>query len=586
MDMIVENAEFVTMAPGSASGSMPGAESMLVRDGRIAAIGPAAAVRAAAEPGAAVVGMDGATVIPGLIDAHCHVMNIGYLAAGADCSQPAAPDIAVIQARMRAAADRTPAGSWVTGSGYVEYKLAERRHPTRAELDAAVPDRPAVIYHTSLHACVLNSAALREAGFADGQPDPPDGALVRDGEGKLTGVLFEGPMFRVFGNKLRHDLAHMDAAARARVVRRAGQRLATLGITAACDADLRCQTFESYAEADDAGVLDQRIYGLTVHDEVDQLVKTGLRGRRSGRLAAEAVKIWADGGMSSRTAAIHGTYPVPPFGSGILYFEPAELTAMVGDFAARGFQVCIHAQGDRAIEIVLDAYARTLAGTPGNPRRHRIEHGGAMYPALTARAAQLRIPVVSQPGFLSGLGDGFADAFGDQADQLYAFRSWQRAGVTVAGSSDAPVITPDPLTGIRDAIVRRTAAGRVIGPDERISARDALAIYTAGGAFAMHRETEIGSLEPGKLADFTVLDRNPLRVDPEEITGIQVLATFSRLTAGEPMPDREQLIRPGSRTGRAWQAVGAAMVRLIAWLDRVDTPRVSPAEPDKQHYAV
>jgi predicted amidohydrolase YtcJ len=519
VELIVEDAEFVTMAPAGR------AESMLVRDGRIAAIGPAAAVRAAAEPGAAAVRLDGATVLPGLIDAHCHVMNVGYLAAGADCSQPAAPDIAAIQARLRAAADRAPAGSWVMGSGYVEYKLAERRHPTRADLDAAVPDRPAVIYHTSLHACVLNTAALREAGFADGQPDPPDGVIGRDGQGRLTGVLLEGPMFQVWGGRLRHDLAHMDSAARARVVRRAGQRLAALGITAACDADMRCQTFAAYAEADDAGVLSQRIYGLTVHTEVDELARSGQQGRRSGRLAAQAVKIWADGGMSSRTAAIHGTYPVPPFGSGILYFDPVELATMVGDFSARGLQVCVHAQGDRAIEIVLDAYAQTLAGTRGNPRRHRIEHGGAMYPALTARAAQLGIPVVSQPGFLSGLGDGFAEAFPDQADQLYAFRSWQRAGITVAGSSDAPVITPDPLTGIRDAIMRRTAAGQVIGPDEQLTAREALALYTAGSAYVMHRETEIGSLEAGKLADFTVLDRNPLGVDPEHITGIQVLAT-------------------------------------------------------------
>ena len=529
MELIVEDAEFVTMARvnsalASDTGSS-GADSMLVRDGRIAALGPAAAVRAAAPPGAAVLRLDGATVIPGLIDAHCHVINVGYLAAGADCSQPTAPDIAAIQARLRAAAAATPTGSWVMGSGYVEYKLAERRHPTRADLDAAVPDRPAVIYHTSLHACVLNSPALREAGFADGQPDPPDGVLGRDDQGRLTGVVFEGLMFRVFADKLRDDLAGMDAAARARVVRRAGQRLAALGLTAACDADMRCPTLAAYAEADADGGLSQRIYGLTVHDQADELVASGLRGRRSGRLAAEAVKIWADGGMSSRTAAIHGTYPVPPFGSGVLYFAPDELTAIVGDLAARGFQVCIHAQGDRAIEITLDAYARTLAGTRGNPRRHRIEHGGAMYPALTARAAALGIPVVSQPGFLSDLGDGFAEAFPDQADLLYAFRSWQRAGITVAGSSDAPVITPDPLTGIRDAILRRTAGGRVIGPDERLAAREALAMYTAGGAFAMHRETEIGSLEPGKLADFTVLDRNPLSVEPEQITGIRVLAT-------------------------------------------------------------
>jgi len=207
--MIVEDAELVTMAPAGH------AESMLVRDGRIAAVGPAAAVRDLAGPGAAVIRLDGAAVIPGLIDAHCHVMNVGYLAAGADCSQPGAPDITAVQARLREAAGLAPEGSWVTGSGYVEYKLAERRHPTRADLDVAVPDRPAVLYHTSLHACVLNSAALREAGLADGQPDPPDGAFARDGQGRLTGVLFEGPMFRVFAGRLRHDLAGLDTAARA-----------------------------------------------------------------------------------------------------------------------------------------------------------------------------------------------------------------------------------------------------------------------------------------------------------------------------------------------------------------------------------
>ena len=147
-----------------------------------------------------------------------------------------------------------------------------------------------------------------------------------------------------------------------------------------------------------------------------------------------------------------------------------------------------------------------------------------MYPALTARAAELGIVVASQPGFLSGLGDGFAAAFPGQADQLYAFRSWQRAGITVAGSSDAPVITPDPRTGIRDAILRRTAAGQVIGPDERLTAREALALYTAGGAYPSPRDRD-RLAAPGKLADFTVLDRNPLSTDPEQITGIQVLAT-------------------------------------------------------------
>jgi predicted amidohydrolase YtcJ len=536
MELIVDDAVIVTMAAGAgASGCM------LVRDGRIAAVGSAEEIHAVASPGARVVRLDGATVTPGLIDAHCHVADIGYLAAGADCSQPAAPDIAAIQARLREAAGRAPQGSWVTGSGYVEYKLRENRHPTRADLDEAVPDRPAVLYHTSLHACVLNTAALREAGFEDGQPDPAGGAFGRDRQGRLDGVVYEGPMFALLERNLHHDISHMDASQRARLVQNAGRYLAELGITSACDADVRRDTLAAFAEADDNGVLSQRIYGLLVHDEVGWLLASGLRGRRSDRLAAEAVKIWADGGMSSRTAAIGGTYPVPPYGSGILFFDRGELTEMVGDLDARGFQVCIHAQGDRAIEIVLDAYAAVLASTPGNPRRHRIEHGGAMYPPLVARAAELRIVVVSQPGFLSTLGDGFAAAFEERSDQLYPFASWQRAGVTAAGSSDAPVITADPLVGIRDAVLRRTAEGRVLGPAERLPVLDALALYTQGAAFALHREDEIGSLEPGKLADFVVLDSNPLDADPEHIGDIQVLAT---VVGGTPVYQSENLF-PG-----------------------------------------
>src|SRR6266545_4959074 len=525
MELILEDAVFVTMAAGTGP-----AGCMLVRDDRIAAAGSAEEIHAVAAPGARVVRCGGATVIPGLIDGHCHVADIGYLAAGADCGQPSAPDIPAIQARLREAADQTPTGSWVTGSGYVEYKLREGRHPTRADLDEAVPNRPAVLYHTSLHACVLNTAALREAGFEDGQSDPAGGAFGRDRQGRLDGVVYEGPMFALFERNLRHDITHMGAAQRARLVETAGQCLAKLGVTSACDADLRRDTFAAFAEADANGVLKQRIYGLVVHDEVDWLVASGLRGRHSDRLATEAVKIWADGGMSSRTAAIHGTYPVPPYGSGILFFERDELTEMVRDLDARRFQICIHAQGDRAIETGLDAYAAILAGAQENPRRHRIEHGGAMYSALAARAAELGIIVVSQPGFLSALGDGFAEAPPGRRDKLYAFASWRRAGSPWQGPP-TPVIRASPLAGIRDAVLRRTGSGRVLGPGERLPTRDALALYSTEAAFAVHREQEIGTLEPGKLADFVILDRNPMDVEPERIADIGVLAP---IVSGRP----------------------------------------------------
>jgi predicted amidohydrolase YtcJ len=545
MDLIVEDAVIVTMAAGdggSPAGAAAGhgtAESMLVSGGRIVAVGPAGQIRAAASPGAAVARLGGAAVVPGLIDAHCHVNDVGYLATGADCSQPSAPDIPAIQARLTEAAARTPEGSWVTGSRYVEYKLAENRHPTRDDLDQAVPHRPAVLYHTSLHACVLNSAALREAGFSDGQPDPPGGKLGRDSEGRLDGVLFEAPVFALFERNVQRDLRRMDAAQRVRLLAGAQDYFARLGVTAACDADVRRDTLTAFAEADDAGVLRQRIYGLVVHDQLDWLAESGLRGRHSARLAADAVKIWSDGGMSSRTAAIHGSYPVPPYGSGILFFEPDVLTQMVRDFDADGFQVCIHAQGDRAIEAVLDAYAAVTPEGGGNPRRHRIEHGGAMYPPLLARAAALGVVVVSQPGFFSTLGDGFAEAFGDRSDLLYPFGSWQRAGIVAAGSSDAPVITADPLLGIRDAVLRRTGRGQVLGQEECLTAAGALNLYTRGSAFAMHAEDELGSLEPGKLADFVVLDSSPLATEPEKISEIKVLAT---VIDGEPVYQDGNLI--------------------------------------------
>jgi predicted amidohydrolase YtcJ len=262
-----------------------------------------------------------------------------------------------------------------------------------------------------------------------------------------------------------------------------------------------------------------------VHDEADWLLGSGLRGRRSSRLAAESVKIWADGGMSSRTAAIYGSYPVPPYGSGIMYFSPDELAAMVREFDARRLQVCIHAQGDRAIEAVLDTYSTVLSGSPGNPLRHRIEHGGSLFAPLAARAAALEIAVAAQPGMLSVLGDGFAEALPERSDELFAYGSWRRAGIRVAGSSDAPVITADPLVGIRDAVLRRTASGRMLGPGERLAVRDALALYTTEAAFAMHRERDLGSLEQGKLADFVVVDRSPLGVEPGQIADIRVLET-------------------------------------------------------------
>ena len=252
MELVIEDAVVVTMSAGRRDGRGDAG-----KDGRIAEVGSAEAVRAAAAPGARVIGLDGATVIPGLIDAHCHVADVGYLATAADCSQPSAPDIPAIQARLREAAARTPEASWVTGGGYVEYKLREGRHPTRADLDQAVPHRPAVLYHTSLHACVLNSGRAGRSRVLRRAAGPCcRRARPRQRGPGSTAWCSRPRCSRSSSSELApRTSARMDAAQRARLCS-GRERLAAIGLTAACDADMRRDTSLAYAEADANGPLE------------------------------------------------------------------------------------------------------------------------------------------------------------------------------------------------------------------------------------------------------------------------------------------------------------------------------------------
>lgn len=519
MDLIVRDPAVLTMDQAA-----PAASSLLVRDGHVVAVGNTELVESQASPRATVVSLPGRTVLPGMIDAHCHISVLGYLLTGADCSQPSAPDIATVQARLRDKAGEKPSGSWVRGGGYAEYKLRERRHPARWDLDRAVPDRPCVLYHTSYHACVLNSVALAALGYKDNTPDPPGGVFGRDENGRLNGVVFEAPAFQILREDMRRTLAEMGESERLEMVDAASRHFASLGITSCADADMLPEAFGAFQAAERERRLNVRVSGLFAREAFDWLIEGEVAG--SPWIRVQGIKIFADGGMSSRTAAIDGTYPVPPYGSGILFWERDELAEMIRGFDGSGFQVAVHAQGDRGIQTVLEAYQDVLHGQSGNPRRHRIEHGGAMYPRLIEKTARLGIVVVSQPGFLSILGDGFREAFGeDRGNLLYPFRSLRQAGVTVAGSSDAPVITASPLLGMRDAVLRKTRSGQVLGSGEQLTALEALEIYTRAGAFALRREGEIGSLEPGKLGDFVVLEANPLEVQAEDIADIGVLAT-------------------------------------------------------------
>ncbi len=525
VEAVYRAATIHTMDPAS-----PRATGLWVRGDRIVGAGDADRLTAAALATGSrprLIDLAGATIVPGLIDAHCHITLLAYLLPGADCSQPTAPDIASIQARLATTAPG-PDG-WVTGSGYAEFKLAERRHPTRWDLDAAVPDVPAVIYHASLHLGVVNSAGLRALGLDDGSPNPPQGWLGRDTDGRLNGRLQESAALDLLAANRGRYLAALDAAGRAAFMARAGRHLAALGLTGVADAAGEAAAFGALREAERRGELPIRVTMMFTYPESGWLRTAGMTtGFGSDRLRIGAIKLWADGGMNSRTAAVDEPYLDPPGEMGLLWYSPEELAAIVRECDEAGFQVGIHAQGERGIRMSLAALAAVTPTTPvRNPMRHRIEHGGCFTPALRAEAARLGIHVVSQPGFFSALGDAYFEAFGDERTAgLYPFASMAREGILVAGSSDAPVIGASPLIGMRDAILRRTDGGRFVAAPEAVSPAEALAMYTTRAAFVDWAEDETGSLTAGRLADFTVLAADPIAVDPAQLGSDLVRATI------------------------------------------------------------
>lgn len=507
--------------PGGTGPAVQGA--LWARNDRIQAIGPTDELLRAAGPTARVVDLAGATILPGLIDPHCHPAALAYLLTCVDCSQPTTPDIPAIQHAL-AAAEPGPEG-WVSGFGFAEYKLAERRLPTRWDLDVAVPDRPCVLYQVSLHVGVVNSAGLAALGLDERTPDPPGGRLGRDPEDRLDGVLYEQPIFDVTERNQARHAALTTEAERIAEQERAALHLAGLGLTSVTDAACDRAGVAGLRLAGAAGRLPIRVTAMPWHDGgadfLDDLPVTGsiVDGIRIG-----AVKLIADGGMSSRTAAVDEPYETPAGEMGVLVLDPATLADRVRGCADAGYQVGIHAQGDRGIRAAIDALEPVCRG--GNPMRHRIEHGGLFPAALRRRAGAAGIVVVSQPPFLSVLGDGFLEAFGpERSADLYPFASLRDEGITVAGSSDAPVVTADPRVGIRDAVLRRTAGGSMVAAHEAVTAAEALAMYTSRAAHADHLDGELGTLEVGRLADLTIVDRDPLTIDPEAIADLRILRT-------------------------------------------------------------
>ena len=493
--------------------------------GKILAVGSAAEVAAKA-PGARQVDMAGRTVLPGLIDAHGHVFGLGQMLTQLDLSQTTS-----LQGALQAIGDyakANPGQGWLRGRGWNQENWKLGRFPTAADVDAVVSDRPVWFERVDGHAGWANSRALAAAGITDKTPDPAGGKIMRDANGKATGVLVDAAKELV----VKVLPAQTEAEGR-KVLDRALAEMARVGLTGAHDAGLGVAEDRLYRAYADQGKLTARIYGMIggTQGDFDVLAKNGpLKSYGKDMYALRAVKLYSDGALGSRGAALIKPYSDEPHSHGLLFYKTAEMDAMMKKAMARGYQVNVHAIGDAGNHQILDIYQKELAATKSAAQRHRIEHAQVVTPADIVRFKTLGIIPSMQPTHATSDKNMAESRVGpERIKGAYAWRSFLHQGSRIACGSDFPVESPNPFFGIHAAVTRQDASGQPIAgwyPNQAMSLREAFRCFTLDAAYAGHAENSLGSLEPGKWADFIVVDQDLFKVSPYDIHKTGVLQTW------------------------------------------------------------
>ena len=499
---------------------IPASEAVLVGDdGRVLAVGDRAALE---RPEAVRIDLGGRTLIPGFNDAHVHVSWVGALLTQlVDARIHVAPNIPAILDRFRRRAQSHPPGTWITGNGYNEALLPEGRHLTRHDLDQAGPDHPMMLTRTCGHIAVTNSRALALAGITAETPDPPGGVILRDAGGEPTGVLQETAMTLV-----SHHIPEPTEVEIAKALKAAMQHQLSLGITSATDPAPTPAQVAVYRQLEAEGALAVRLNLLPIRRDGDRIIPLPEKFV-SDTLRIDSVKFFADGGMTSATAAI--SIPYREVGTqGVMIYEDEELADLMWESHHNGYRIATHANGDRALEQVIGIYELVNQREPRPDLRHRIEHLALPTPEHLARCAKLGVMAATQTVFLSAMGATFRRYMPEvYYPCAYGVRSMLDAGLTVALSTDAPVVPDDnPLIGLKAAIDRLDHAGNPLGIDQAISPQEALYAYTMAGAILSGDEANRGSISPGKWADFAVLTHDPLTTPADQMLNLRVVQTY------------------------------------------------------------
>ncbi len=507
-------------------------EALAIRGDRVLALGTDAEMRALAGPDAEIVDLGGATVVPGLYAAHCHYHGSGLsMLFSVDLNSPpmgSMRNIDDLVGALRARADQTPEGHWIRGRGYDDTLLAEMRHPTREDLDRISTRHPILIRHTSGHLAVANSPALEIAGVNRNTPDPAGGVIRRDSSGEPDGV------FEECGSLVEEHIPEFGDQDLSAALVAFGEACARAGVTTAVSAGSTSQAVKMMKTLAGENSLLQRVVAMTnstMACEMSAAERNALPSSTGGMLSAGAVKLFHDGSIQGYTGYLSKPYHVPFRGDAAYRGYPtktqSELNTLVLEHHAAGRQLAVHANGDAAIDDVLDAYEAAQKTRSRPDARHRIEHCQMAREDQLDRMAELGVSPSFFIGHVYYWGDRHRDIFmgPERAARISPLRSALAHGLRFTLHEDTPVTPVSPIFSMWAAVNRLTSSGKELGTEQRLTPLEALRASTIDAAWQNFEEDNKGSIEPGKLADFTVLAENPLEMDPEKIRDIRVLRT-------------------------------------------------------------
>ena len=526
-DTVIDNANGYTL---NAKGDLVQFTAMAFDDqGRIIAVGGSADVAGKAK-NARRIDMQGRTVLPGLIDAHGHVFGLGQQLTQLDLFSTTSLEQALKFIGDYARAN--PDHAWIRGRGWNQENWKLGRFPTAAELDAVVSDRPVWLERVDGHAGWANRRALALAGITKTTPDPVGGKIVRDANGEATGVLVDA------AQELVAKVLPQQTEAEGRVMLdRALQEIARVGLTSVHDAGIGVGEDRLYRAYADQGKLTARVYAMIggTDKDFDELSKNGpLKEYGKGMYALRSVKLYSDGALGSRGAALIKPYSDEPHSHGLLFFNMAQMDAKMAKAMRKGYQVNVHAIGDAGNRQILDIYKKELgvtkSGKGGANARHRIEHAQVVTLDDIPRFKTLGIIPSMQPTHATSDKNMAETRVGpERIKGAYAWRSFLHQGSRIACGSDFPVEAPNPFFGIHAAVTRQDAQGQPVAgwyPNQAMSLKEAFRCFTLDAAYAGHQENTLGSLEAGKQADFIVIDRDLFRMPTYDIHKTGVLETW------------------------------------------------------------